>query len=49
VRKWEPRVRVYDANVHDFVFMRDPEILRCLGPAPAESLDGEPPGEQVEP
>jgi hypothetical protein len=30
VRKFEPRVRVYDAEVHDFVFMRDPEILRCL-------------------
>ena len=35
VRKFEPRVRVYDANIHDFVFMRDPEILRCLSPAPA--------------
>lgn len=33
VRKWEPRVRVYDVNVHDLVFMRDPEILRCLEPA----------------
>ena|SRR5688572_9347528 len=36
VRKFEPRVRVYDANYHDFVFMRDPEILRCLEPAAAE-------------
>jgi hypothetical protein len=36
VRKFEPRVRVYDANYHDFVFMRDPEILRCLEPAPPE-------------
>ena len=41
VRKFEPRVRVYDVNVHDFVFMRDPEILRCLtpdvpGPVPVE-------------
>jgi hypothetical protein len=35
VRKFEPRVRIYDPNVHDFVFMRDPEILRCLSPAPA--------------
>lgn len=35
VRKFEPRVRVYDANYHDFVFMRDPEILRCLTPTPA--------------
>lgn len=33
VRKFEPRVRVYDANYHDFVFMRDPEILKCLSPA----------------
>lgn len=35
VRKFEPRVRVYDATYHDFVFMRDPEILRCLAPEPA--------------
>lgn len=34
VRKFEPRVRVYDSNYHDFVFMKDPEILRCLSPAP---------------
>jgi hypothetical protein len=34
VRKFEPRVRVYDPNIHDFVFMRDPEILRCLSPDP---------------
>ena len=33
VRKFEPRVRVYDAHYHDFVFMRDPEILRCLSPS----------------
>jgi len=41
VRKFEPRVRVYDANYHDFVFMRDPEILRCLSPSsePSESSD----------
>jgi hypothetical protein len=36
VRKFEPRVRVYDSTYHDFVFMRDPEILRCLTPAPVE-------------
>ncbi|MBA3499178.1 MAG: hypothetical protein M4D80_29075 [Myxococcota bacterium] len=41
VRKFEPRVRVYDSNYHDFVFMKDPEILRCLSPAPA--------GEAIEP
>ena len=34
VRKFEPRVRVYDSNYHDFVFMKDPEILRCLSPVP---------------
>jgi hypothetical protein len=36
VRKFEPRVRVYDSEYHDFVFMKDPEILRCLSPAPIE-------------
>ncbi|MBA3392311.1 MAG: hypothetical protein H0T89_06690 [Deltaproteobacteria bacterium] len=46
VRKFEPRVRVYDPEVHDFVFMRDPEILRCLGapgaaPAPTTVPDDE--------
>lgn len=35
VRHFEPRVRRYDPEVHDFVFLRDPEIVRCLGPAPA--------------
>jgi hypothetical protein len=34
VRKFEPRVRIYDAEIHDFVFMRDPEILRCLEATP---------------
>lgn len=49
VRKFEPRVRVYDANYHDFVFMRDPEILRCLSPAiePVESSSE--PVEGIEP
>jgi hypothetical protein len=37
VRKFEPRVRVYDSDYHDFVFMKDPEILRCLSPAPVEA------------
>lgn len=36
VRKFEPRVRIYDVNIHDFVFMRDPEILRCLAPTVPE-------------
>jgi hypothetical protein len=30
VRRLEKRVDVYNREVHDFVFMRDPEILRCL-------------------
>ena len=45
VRKFEPRVRVYDSAYHDFVFMKDPEILRCLSPAPTEAAPIEP-GEQ---
>ena len=42
VRRLEGKVRMYDAVVHDFVFMRDPEILRCLeqGPVvPPPSID----------
>jgi hypothetical protein len=39
VRRLQVRVRQYDAEVHDFVFLRDPEILRCLespeAPAPS--------------
>jgi hypothetical protein len=42
VRKFEPRVRVYDSNYHDFVFMKDPEILRCLSPAPETIEPSEP-------
>jgi hypothetical protein len=30
VRRLESRVRVYDREIHDFVFMRDPEILKCM-------------------
>ena len=30
VRRLEPRVRDYDPELHDFVFLRDPEIARCL-------------------
>ncbi|MDX2093291.1 MAG: hypothetical protein SFX73_35940 [Kofleriaceae bacterium] len=29
VRRLEQRVHLYDPEVHDFVFMRDPEILKC--------------------
>ena len=35
VRRLEKRVHVYDREVHDFVFMRDDAILKCLGLAPA--------------
>jgi hypothetical protein len=30
VRRLEVRVRDYDPELHDFVFLRDPEIARCL-------------------
>ena len=30
VKHIETRVRVYDSEFHDFVFMRDQEIVRCL-------------------
>jgi hypothetical protein len=45
VIKWEPRVAKYDAHVHDFLYMRDPEILKCLAhPAvmPRPALEPEP-------
>jgi hypothetical protein len=34
VRHIEPRVRVYDRLLHDTVFMRDPEIQKCLAGDP---------------
>jgi hypothetical protein len=39
VRRLEVRVRSYDPEVHDFVLLRDPEVVRCLEapPPPAES------------
>jgi len=30
VRRLEIRVHTYDPEIHDFVFMRDAEIVRCL-------------------
>jgi hypothetical protein len=47
VRRLEVRVAKYDRVTHDLVFMRDPEILRCLGlpasaPAPAPAGLGVP-------
>lgn len=32
VRRLEVKVAGYDSEVHDLVFMRDPEILKCLSP-----------------
>jgi hypothetical protein len=34
VRRLEARVRSYDPEVHDFVLLRDPEVLRCLEAPP---------------
>ena len=43
VQRLQPKIRGYDPEVHDFVFMRDPEVVKCLSvatPAPATpSLD----------
>jgi hypothetical protein len=30
VRRLEPRIRAYDPEVHDFVLLADPEVVRCL-------------------
>ena len=38
VLRLERRVLVYDKEVHDFVFMRDPAILRCLDPGSAPAI-----------
>lgn len=43
VRHIETRVRVYDRELHDFVFMRDPEIVKCM------SLPNDVPKPTVEP
>ncbi len=44
VRRLEKRVDVYNREVHDFVFMKDPEIVRCLeaGASPA-AVEGDTP------
>ena len=34
VRRLETRVRFYDHEVHDFMFMRDPAIQKCMTPEP---------------
>ncbi len=39
VHRLEVRVRTYDPDTHDFVLMRDPEIVRCLeAPPPADGI-----------
>jgi hypothetical protein len=38
VRHLERRVRLYDPETHDFVFMRDPEIQRCYAATPAAAI-----------
>lgn len=40
VHRLERRVNAYDREVHDFVFMRDPEILRCFGGASPAPVPG---------
>jgi hypothetical protein len=52
VRRLERRVHRYDRVVHDFVFMKDPEILKCLAAppgAPAEPAPGDAPPANVSP
>lgn len=44
VRRLEKRVNVYDREVHDFVFMRDAAIVKCLGIAPQVDPDAADPG-----
>jgi hypothetical protein len=36
VRNIDPRVRVYDREHHKTVFMKDPEIVKCLTTAPLQ-------------
>lgn len=42
VRNIDPRVRAYDREHHKTVFMRDPEIVKCLTTAPLQT-EPEPP------
>ena len=46
VRRLEVRVQQYDRVIHDVVFMKDPEILKCFGaPGSPESPAEAPPAE----
>lgn len=42
VRNIDPRVRAYDREHHKTVFLRDPEIVKCLTTAPLQT-EPEPP------
>jgi hypothetical protein len=46
VRRLEKRVNLYNRDVHDFVFMRDPEILKCFEAAPEPAPEPPVPAEQ---
>jgi hypothetical protein len=43
VRRLRVRVQSYDRELHDFVFMRDPEIVRCLESGETEPVAPAPP------
>jgi hypothetical protein len=45
VRRLERRVNLYNREIHDFVFMKDPEIVKCLEAPPAEVAPAPPPTE----
>lgn len=47
VRNIDPRVRHYDRDHHKTVFMRDPEIVKCLTTAPLQT-EPEPPATPIE-
>lgn len=38
VRRLERRIATYDREIHDFVLMADPEVVRCLTTSPPTSL-----------
>ena len=47
VRRLEKRVNLYNREIHDFVFMKDTEILKCLEAPPAAAPEPDPaPAEQ---
>jgi hypothetical protein len=46
VRRLEKRVNLYNREIHDFVFMKDPEILKCFE-APPPHQEPEPAAAEV--